>query len=136
MWLCFNHLYVSIMSLKGMFWHFILYSNFLTSHLSSKKYTLSERKFHKEDNGEVNFSPKITNAEKITKNCHFSFETGYKKLKFWKLILNWFIYLQHPIRRCFVFACLFVCFVFSFMPKFYLFAKFSNYWPSVNCLLA
>ena len=47
------------------------------------KYTLSEREFHKEDNGDVDFSQKLTILEKIKKKnnnnkvfCHFSFETS------------------------------------------------------------
>ena len=36
-------------------------------------YTLSEREFHKEDNGDIDFSPNITIFEKITKNMFLAF---------------------------------------------------------------
>ena len=51
--------YLCCQLLKGglhdAFCHFILYYNFLTNSL---KVTSSEREFHKEDNGDIDFSPK------------------------------------------------------------------------------
>ena len=75
------------------FGNFILYFNFLTNSLKFIKVTLSEREFHKEDNCDIIFLPKINIFEKITKNmffCHFSFKTGYKKIEILKIALELF----------------------------------------------
>ena len=57
-------------------------------HESLQMYTFLERKFREKYNGDINFLPKITIFEEITKNnvfCHFSFKTGCKKIEILKI---------------------------------------------------
>ena len=57
-------------------------------HESLQMYTFLERKFREKYNGDNDFLSKITIFEKITKTtffCHFSFKTGYKKIKILKI---------------------------------------------------
>ena len=54
-------------------------------HESLQMHTFLERKFHEKYNGDVNFLPKITIFEKITKNTFFAIflsKQTTKKLKF------------------------------------------------------
>ena len=69
-------------------------------HESLQMYTFLERKFREKYNGDINFLPKITNFEKITKNmffCHFSFKTGYKKIEILKIASELFYWLKTSI---------------------------------------
>ena len=54
-------------------------------HESLQMYTFLERKFREKYNGDINFLPKITTFEKITKNMCFAIflsKQATKKLKF------------------------------------------------------
>ena len=54
-------------------------------HESLQMYTFLERKFHEKYNGDINFLPKMTIFEKITKNMFFTIflsKQTTKKLKF------------------------------------------------------
>ena len=54
-------------------------------HESLQTYTFLERKFREKYNGDINFLPKITIFEKITKNTFFAIflsKQATKKLKF------------------------------------------------------
>ena len=69
-------------------------------HKSLQTYTFLERKFREKYNGDINFLPKITIFEKITKKhvfCHFSFKTGYKKIEILKIALELFYWLKTSI---------------------------------------
>ena len=57
-------------------------------HESLQMYTILERKFRKKYNGDINFLPKITIFEKITKSTFFAIflsKTGYKKFEILKI---------------------------------------------------
>ena len=52
--------------------NFVLDITFKRIYQSKEKYTFLEREFYKEHIGNVNFGPKITIFEKITKNVFFA----------------------------------------------------------------
>ena len=52
-------------------------------HESLQMYTFLERKFHEKYNGDINFLPKITISEKITKNPFFAIFLSKQAKKNW-----------------------------------------------------
>ena len=62
-------------------------------HESLQMYTFLERKFREKYNGDINFLPKITVFEKITKNMFFAIflsKQATKKIKILKITLELF----------------------------------------------
>ena len=68
-------------------------------HESLQMYTFLKRKFREKYNGDINFLPKITIFEKITKNTFlpFFFKTGYKKIEILKIASELFYWLKTSI---------------------------------------
>ena len=115
------------------FGNFILYYNFLTNSLKFKMYTLSETEFHKEDNCDIIFLPKVNIFEKITKNTFFAIFLSKQATKNWNstnwfgiVLLTWNIHLDVAFSHFYEFLLIFwvSC---QIRQKFHFFTKFSNF---------
>ena len=68
-------------------------------HESLQTYTFLERKFREKYNGDINFLPKITIFEKVTKNMFFAFffQNRLQKNEILKIALELFYWLKTSI---------------------------------------